>query len=94
MSKSKVALLGDVADWTTDLHRQELDERWNAKLIALKDFVSEFGAMPRYKTFASEREHSLGVWLHNQHQRRTELKLQDWRLEALNAAIPGWTSKM
>lgn len=94
MSKAKEALLDSLPGWSIDTHQQELDERWRVKLLDLQDYVSEFGTMPRYKNFASKREHTLGVWLHNQHQRRTEQKLQKWRLEALNVAIPGWTSKM
>ena len=94
ISKAKVALLGDVSDWSINVRQQDLQERWRAKLCDLQEFVSEFGATPRYKNYHSEREHSLGVWLHNQHQRRTELKLQDWRLQALNDAIPNWTSRM
>ena len=94
MSKAKEVLLDSLSDWLLDTHQQELDERWRVKLLDLQDFVSEFGTMPRYKNFASEREHTLGVWLHNQHQRRAEQKLDEWRLEAINVAIPGWTSRM
>lgn len=94
MSKTKEALLDSVSDWAIDSHQQELDERWRQKLLDLQDFVSEFGTMPRYKNFTSKREHTLGVWLHNQHQRRAEQKLKDWRVEALNVTIPNWASRM
>lgn len=90
MSKAKETLLGSVSDWATDTNQRDLDERWRAKLIDLQDFVSEFGTMPRYKNFVSEREHELGVWLHNQHQRRTEKKISEWRLELINAVLPEW----
>lgn len=94
MSKAKEVLLDSLSDWSIDTHQQELDERWRQNLLDLQAFVSEFGTMPRYKNFAYEREHTLGVWLHNQHQRRAEQKLKAWRIEALNVTIPDWASRM
>jgi len=93
-SQAKEVLLDSLTNWSIDTHQQELDDRWRQKLLDLEDFVYEFGTMPRYKNFSTEREHTLGVWLHNQHQRRAEQKLDEWRLEAINVAIPGWTSRM
>lgn len=94
MSQAKEVLLDNLANWRRNAFQDELDERWRAKLIDLQNFVSELETMPRYKNFASKREHVLGVWLHNQHQRRAERKLKDWRLEALNVTIPDWASRM
>ncbi|WP_121866065.1 helicase associated domain-containing protein [Glutamicibacter nicotianae] len=70
--------------------QRELDERWSERFEALREFVAESGQFPRYRTYTSETEHSLGIWLHNQHQRRTEGKLAAWRRDALDHEFAGW----
>lgn len=94
MSKAKFVLLNSLSGWSINDHQRELDDQWKAKLSELLDFVSKFEAMPRYKHFSTEHEHSLGVWLHYQHQRKSKKTLARWRLNALNETIPGWRSKM
>ncbi|MGP7815027.1 Helicase associated domain protein [Glutamicibacter soli] len=94
ISKTKVELLKDLAGWTVNIHQNELDELWKTNLANLQDFISEFETMPRYKNFTTEHEHTLGVWLHCQHQRRAEQRLIQWRLDALDEAVPGWRSMM
>lgn len=93
MSAAKVVLLDQLDGWTVDAPQQRRDEHWRTMLDALSIFVASTGQMPRYKTYATEHEHTLGVWLHTQHQRRAEGTLQAWRLEALNAASPSWHSR-
>ncbi|GAA0207765.1 helicase associated domain-containing protein [Glutamicibacter creatinolyticus] len=92
MSVPKIVLLDDLRDWHVDPYRKELDQKWCHQLAAVKDFVDINGRLPRYRKFESEHERILGVWLHNQHQRRAENTLQPWRLKALNETLPSWHS--
>jgi len=89
---AKILLLQDVPDWHIDPRQRELDERWSERFEALRQFVAESGHFPRYRTYTSEKERSLGVWLHNQHQRRAEGKLAAWRHDALDHEFAGWRS--
>lgn len=93
MSPAKVILLDQLEGWEVNPQQQRRDEDWRAALSAFSAFVASSGEMPRYKNYATEHEHSLGVWLHVQHQRRVENNLQLWRLNALNAAVPFWRSR-
>lgn len=90
---AKILLLQDVPNWHIDPRQFELDERWQARFEALVQYVAEHGHFPHYRTYASEKERSLGVWLHNQHQSRSEKKLAAWRCDALEEAFPGWSSQ-
>lgn len=72
---------------------REREMQWKKKLALFIAFVDAEQRMPRYRSYATEEEHALGVWLHNQHQRRTENRLELWKLEALNEANPGWCSR-
>jgi len=92
MSVPKIVLLDDLREWHIDVHQQEFDQKWSRQLAAVKEFVDTTGRWPRYRKFESEHERILGVWLHNQHQRRAENTLQPWRLKALNATLPSWHS--
>lgn len=93
MSAAKIVLLDQLDGWKVDTSQQRRDEHWEAMLDAVRKFVAAIGQMPRYKTYDSEHEHRLGVWLHHQHQARTENTLPAWRLDALDEAVPGWRSR-
>ncbi|MFJ2618911.1 hypothetical protein [Glutamicibacter sp. NPDC087344] len=80
----------ELVGWKVNVWQQSRDEHRYAILDAVRVFVVSTGQMPHYKTFASVHEHRLGVWLHHQHQARTENTLESWRLAALNDAVPGW----
>lgn len=90
----QVILMDMLPGWTYREPAMNRDEHWRERLADLQAFVTETGAMPRYKRYDSELEHSLGVWLHTQHQGRAEGRLRQWRLEALNETLPGWRSSM
>ncbi|MGO1231340.1 helicase associated domain-containing protein [Glutamicibacter arilaitensis] len=90
LPRAKIVLLESLPDWSINAQTQEREAQWRNKLALLVDFVVSEQRMPRYRTYATEEEHVLGVWLHNQHQRRTENRLELWKLEALNKAISGW----
>ena len=92
LSTPKIVLLGSLPGWDTSSRQPELDQQWDARLTQFKDHLAATGQLPRYKNYETEHEHTLGVWLHVQHQKRSENTLQPWRLQALNTAHPGWHS--
>lgn len=92
MPLSKRVLLGALPGWDQNAHQLALDQLWRSRLREFQIFVEAHERMPRYKNSSSELERRLGVWLHNQHQRRTQGDLVLWRLEALNAVASGWHS--
>lgn len=91
---SKKVLLEALPGWNQNAHQLRLDRLWDSHLQEFQDFVNTHGRMPRYRNHSSELERRLGVWLHNQYQRKSQRKLAIWRIEALNAAVPGWKSHM
>ncbi|PRB76643.1 hypothetical protein CQ012_06425 [Arthrobacter sp. MYb214] len=93
LSAAKVILLDGVKRWQVNLSQRRRDEHWRTMLEAVRIFVVSTGHMPRYRTYETEEERALGVWLHNQHQGRIENTLQPWRLAALNNAVPEWRSR-
>lgn len=90
---AKIVLLRDIANWASDPRQHELDDAWSTRIVALRQYVVENKCLPRYRKYASEAERSLGVWLHNQHQKRAKGVLAAWRVEALDNAVPGWRSR-
>lgn len=93
MGAAKIILLDRLPNWNVNLHQQRLDEAWKAKLAAVVDYVKVTGSLPRYRNYATEHERTLGVWLHNQHQKRTTGNLTEWRKTALDDAMPTWHSR-
>ena len=93
MAAAKIILLDQLPNWNVNQHQQRLDETWKAKLAAVVDYVTVTGSLPRYRNYATEHERSLGVWLHNQHQKRTKGTLIEWRKTALDDAVPTWRSR-
>ncbi|WP_404289221.1 helicase associated domain-containing protein [Glutamicibacter arilaitensis] len=89
LSVAKIILLEDLTSWHVDTHQRSLDDKWRSTLSALSDFVANTGELPRYKNHFAEPEPVLGAWLHGQHQKRAEGTILPWRLEALDAALPG-----
>ncbi|TFH55938.1 helicase associated domain-containing protein [Glutamicibacter arilaitensis] len=90
---AKLVLLEPLPGWHVNARIQEREMLWLNKLKLFIDFVAIEHRMPRYRTYATPEEHVLGVWVHNQHQRRTENRLELWKLEALNEEVPGWRSR-
>lgn len=93
LPQAKIVLLEPLPDWHINARTREHEMRWRNKLALFVDFVAAEQRMPRYRTYATEEEHVLGVWLHNQHQRRTENQLELWKLEALQEVAPDWRSR-
>lgn len=93
MGAAKIILLDKLTNWNVNQHQQRLDEIWKAKLAAVVDYVKVNGSLPRYRNYSTEQERRLGVWLHNQHQKRTKGTLAEWRKSALDDAMPSWRSR-
>ncbi|MHA7225577.1 helicase associated domain-containing protein [Glutamicibacter soli] len=89
---TKIELLKGLKGWQAS-PREQLDEAWLARLSAVKEFITINGQVPRYRNHLTEQERVLGVWLHVQHQRRTEGTLSSWRLNEINETLPGWRSR-
>lgn len=90
----QITLMDMLPGWTYREPSANRDEHWRERLADLQLFVAETVTFPRYKRYDNEHEHSLGVWLHTQHQARAERRLKQWRLEALNQTLPDWHSSM
>lgn len=89
----KIILMGELTGWNLSPHQARLDENWRQRLDQITEFVQTNGRVPRWRNHQSEHERVLGVWLHGQHQARSEDTLSRWLLAALNAALPGWKSR-
>lgn len=94
LSTPKIILLGDLPGWAAVTRQRDLDQHWQTRLTLLREYIATTGTQPRYAAYESVQEHTLGVWLLVQHRNRSRKKLQAWRLEALDSAIPGWRSRM
>jgi hypothetical protein len=82
--------LARVPGWA-DNRREAADEaRWHQRLARLVAFPEEGNDWPRHHDYASEREHTPGVWIHTQRYKRRRGQLDPVRLKLLNDAVPGW----
>lgn len=92
MSPGKIFLLDSVFEWRTTPRQDVLARHWLERLHMVADYFSQAGHFPRYRNYTTELEHTLGVWLHVQHQNRSQKKLPEERLTKLNETLPGWRS--
>ena len=83
--------LGELlGDWvTTDLEK-ELDTQWRQRLAEVAAFVAGQGRLPRHRPATTQAESSLSIWLQTQNGHALHARLAQWRLEALDEAVPGW----
>lgn len=93
LTSTQVQALDRIGNWRTPPRQQTLDEQWRSRARELVAFVERTGELPHYRRYSTEREHTLGVWLHAQTQRRARGQLLPWREQALDAALPGWRSR-
>ncbi len=71
--------------------REITDEaRWHNRLAELVDFRQDGNDWPRHHDYGTEREHTLGVWLHKQRYKRRRGELDSEKTELLDDAAPGW----
>lgn len=92
MSPGKKYLLDSLGDWQSTTRKEVLERHWLERLQMVADFYSQTGRFPRYRSYTTELEHTLGVWLHIQHQSRSQKKLSIDRHQKIDAALPGWKS--
>lgn len=81
--------LAQVPDWAGN-HRTAADEaRWHDRLAGLVDFRQEGNdSGPRHHDYDSEREHTLGVWIHIQRYKRRRGQLNPVKLKLLDERSP------
>jgi hypothetical protein len=62
------------------------------RLAELVDFRQEGNDWPRHHDYASERQHSLGVWIHAKRYKRRRRDLDPVKIKLLDDAVPRWKS--
>ncbi len=72
--------LAPVPEWTGNHDR----------LAQLVEFRQEGNDWPRHHDYDSEREHTLGMWIHAQRCKRRRGHLDPTRIRLLDEAVPGW----
>jgi hypothetical protein len=82
--------LARVPGWIRNPRAAADETRWHDRLAQLADFRAEGNDWPRHHDYASEREHTLGVWIHAQRQKHRRSGLDPAKIELLNGAVPGW----
>jgi hypothetical protein len=82
--------LARAPDWTRNARAAAEEARWHRRLAQLVDFREEGNDWPRHKKCDSEREHTLGVWVHAQRQKHRRGELEAEKARRLDAAVPGW----
>ncbi|WP_427136636.1 helicase associated domain-containing protein [Pseudarthrobacter sp. S9] len=60
------------------------------RLAQLVEFRHEGNDWPRHHDYASDEEHTLGVWIHTQRYKHRRGDLGMARIKLLDAAVPGW----
>jgi hypothetical protein len=82
--------LSRVPGWDWNPRTAAEEARWHRRLAQLVDFREEGNDWPRHKKCDSEREHTLGVWVHAQRQKHRRGELEAEKVKLLDDAVPGW----
>lgn len=82
--------LACVPGWEGNLRAGADEARWHDRLTQLAGFRTGGNAWPRHEGYDSEREHSLGVWIHTQRYKHRRGDLNPVKVKLLDAAVPGW----
>ncbi|MET3952850.1 helicase associated domain-containing protein [Arthrobacter sp. UYEF36] len=82
--------LAHAPGWERNLRAVTDEARWQDRLAQLMDFRAEGNDWPRHHHYASEREHTLGVWIHTQRYKHRRGDLDPEKVKLLNTTIPGW----
>jgi len=82
--------LARVPGWDWNPRTAADEDKWHERLAQLIDFREEGNDWPRHKMCDSEREHTLGVWVHAQRQKQRRGELEAEKVKRLDAAVPGW----
>ncbi|WP_051181009.1 helicase associated domain-containing protein [Arthrobacter sp. TB 26] len=82
--------LARVPEWAGKHRAAAGEARWHDRLAQLVEFRHEGHDWPRHHDYDSEREHTLGVWIHAQRYKRRRGDLDPTRIRLLDEAVPGW----
>ena len=82
--------LGVLPGWEGIPREVVFQARWQDRLTALTDYRAAGQDWPRHQATAGSEEHRLGVWLHRQRFELRRGELAPRKVEALDAAVPGW----
>ncbi|KQN89609.1 helicase associated domain-containing protein [Arthrobacter sp. Leaf69] len=82
--------LAQVPGWQKNRRESEDEERWHRRLAQLAAHREEGHDWPRHKDCDSEREHTLGVWIHTQRYKHRRGDLAPDKVKLLDGAVPGW----
>ncbi|MDP9983118.1 hypothetical protein J2W14_002531 [Pseudarthrobacter oxydans] len=82
--------LARVPGWRGNRRDAEDEARWHHRLAQLEDFRHVGSNWPRHMDCDSEREHTLGVWIHTQRYKNRRGELDPGKVKLLDDAVPGW----
>jgi hypothetical protein len=82
--------LAQVPGWVENRRKVADEARWYERLAELVDFRLEGNNWPRHHDYDSEREHTLGVWIHAQRYKRRRGELDLIKVKILDDTVPGW----
>lgn len=82
--------LARVPGWEGSPRAAADEARWHDRLAQLVDFRAGGNDWPRHHDYASDREHTLGVWIHAQRYKHRRGDLGPEKAALLDAAVPGW----
>lgn len=82
--------LARVPGWAGNRREATDEARWQRRLTQLMEFRAEGHDSPRHHDYDSEREHTLGVWIHTQRYKRRRGELDPVKAKALDETLPGW----
>jgi hypothetical protein len=82
--------LAHVPGWLGNRRNAEDEARWHHRLAQLEDFRHGGNDWPRHKGCDSEREHTLGVWIHTQRYKHRRGELDPMKFKLLDETVPGW----
>ncbi|MCB5275498.1 hypothetical protein BJG92_03049 [Arthrobacter sp. SO5] len=82
--------LARVPGWEENPRAVADEVRWHDRLAELVDFRAGGNDWPRHHDYASEQEHTLGVWIHTQRYKHRRGDLDPEKAALLDAAAPGW----
>ena len=82
--------LAPVPGWLENRGEAEDEARWHDRLVQLVVYREGGNDWPRHGKADSEREHTLGVWIHTQRYKNRRGELAPVKLKLLDDAVPGW----
>ena len=82
--------LARVPGWLENRRESEDEARWHHRLAQLAAYREEGNNWPRHGKADSEREHTLGVWIHTQRYKNRRGELDAVKLKLLDDTVHGW----